>query len=236
MGRRLKGYDERRTEILDGAWELFTQRGYAATTVAKIISRLDISKGTFYHYFTSKEEVLNAIADRLATEPLEELRPIVDDATIPAIPKLNRYLAVARAARLRRMDSLLETARVLYREDNLVIRHKISQRMVVLTKPGLKSIIDQGLAEGCFHVSNADEAANFFLLLSNTFADQQMQTLLGDQPVETKVVTMVSRADFVIDSLERILGAKPGSLNRPSPQTIALFVRAVSEADGSATE
>lgn len=229
MGRKYRAHDERRNAILDGAWELFASRGYEGTTVAAIIERLDISKGTFYHYFTSKEEVLNAITDRLSVEALAALQPIVENTALEAGPKFNLYMETARRSRLRRIDAIIDVARVLYREENLIIRHKINERLYELAIAGLITIIDQGIDEGAFQVIDAGEAARFVWHLSNTFADLQMNTLLGDTSVDGKVSEMVRRADFACQSIERVLGAEPDTLAKPSPEILKLFVQAVTK-------
>ncbi|MCK4578956.1 MAG: TetR/AcrR family transcriptional regulator, partial [Candidatus Marinimicrobia bacterium] len=54
MARVLKEYDERKTEFLDAARELFYSLGYEQTSVNTIIEKVGVSKGTFYHYFKSK--------------------------------------------------------------------------------------------------------------------------------------------------------------------------------------
>lgn len=230
MKRVVKAHEERRTEILDGAWELFTTRGFEGATVAAIIDKVGIAKGTFYHYFESKEDVLDALADRFAAATLPELTAVTADETLAAGPKLNRFMEVARKSRVRRMDSVLATSRILYRDENLIIRHKLAERLKSLVLPLLQSILEQGMREGCFRIVDASEGAEFFWALSNSTADMQMKTLLGAEPVEDKVATLVRRVDFACESLERMLGADAGLLHRPSPEIFGQFVRAVSEA------
>lgn len=50
--------DEKRQAILDVAEKLFYTKGYEATSVQDILDVLDTSKGSFYHHFESKEQVL----------------------------------------------------------------------------------------------------------------------------------------------------------------------------------
>jgi AcrR family transcriptional regulator len=230
MGRTLKSHDDRRNEILDGAWGLFTTRGYEGTTVAAILDAVGIAKGTFYHYFESKEEVLDAVTDRMSAESREELGLVVEDSTLEAVPKLDRFFEVARRSRLRRVDAVIGTARVLYRDENLVIRHKILDRLARLMVPALRSIIDQGVEEGCFRVVDSVEAAFFVWQMSNTFADRQMRTLLGTGSIDDKVGELALRADFVADALERLLGAEPGSISKPNREFFEHFVRAAEQA------
>jgi AcrR family transcriptional regulator len=54
---------EVRAAILDGAFRLFSKRGYAATTLAEIAKAADVSPGNVYIYFGSKLEILYAIYD-----------------------------------------------------------------------------------------------------------------------------------------------------------------------------
>lgn len=58
----------RREELLRAAAECFDDLGYAATTVELIAARAQTSRPTFYAYFRSKDEILLAVVDRVATE------------------------------------------------------------------------------------------------------------------------------------------------------------------------
>lgn len=62
--RLIKNPEERRNEILDAAEILFITKGYTKATVMDILQACNIAKGTFYYYFQSKEEVMNAIVMR----------------------------------------------------------------------------------------------------------------------------------------------------------------------------
>lgn len=66
---RLKA--ERRQAIYEAALELFTEKGYDAVRVEEITETVDVSKGTFFNYFPTKEQVLveyrHAIYDEMRT-------------------------------------------------------------------------------------------------------------------------------------------------------------------------
>ena len=79
--------ERRKEEILDAAAKMFAQHGYRNTDVEYIAQAIQISKGTIYRYFPSKEELFLAAADRgmcragefvdahisLETDPLERM-------------------------------------------------------------------------------------------------------------------------------------------------------------------
>lgn len=59
--RRSRRKDARTGELLDAAYELFVEHGYAATRVEAVAQRAGVSKGTLFLYFTSKEELFKAV-------------------------------------------------------------------------------------------------------------------------------------------------------------------------------
>ncbi|HEY0281631.1 MAG TPA: TetR/AcrR family transcriptional regulator [Rhizomicrobium sp.] len=65
-GKRERTKAQNRQTILDAARQVFAELGYGATTVRDIIRATPLASGTFYNYFTSKEEVYQAIRDEVA--------------------------------------------------------------------------------------------------------------------------------------------------------------------------
>ena len=51
-----------RSRIVSAAWELFYENGYDSTTVDDIVDRSETSKGSFYHYFASKDALLSSLS------------------------------------------------------------------------------------------------------------------------------------------------------------------------------
>ena len=66
-----------RIKILNAAWKLFEEKGYEETTVDEIIEATNTSKGTFYHYFKSKEDLLSLFS-YIFDERYEELSKKLD--------------------------------------------------------------------------------------------------------------------------------------------------------------
>ena len=52
-----------RGKIIDAAWRLFYRQGYDDTTVEEIIEESGTSRGSFYHYFPGKDDLLSTLAD-----------------------------------------------------------------------------------------------------------------------------------------------------------------------------
>lgn len=60
---RRKPFDVRRHELMNAARQLFLEKGIAATSVEDITLKADTSKGTFYFYFPSKDDVIAALRE-----------------------------------------------------------------------------------------------------------------------------------------------------------------------------
>lgn len=57
---------QRRAEVIDAAFDMFAERGYAATGIADIAARLHMSHGTFYRYFENKRDILDHVVTQVA--------------------------------------------------------------------------------------------------------------------------------------------------------------------------
>src|SRR5947199_10224002 len=93
MARVVKEHSVRRNEILDVAQRLIYARGYEQMTIQDILDDLQISKGAFYHYFDSKQTLLEALVERMGEGAVQLLLPIVHDPLLPALDKFQHYLA-----------------------------------------------------------------------------------------------------------------------------------------------
>lgn len=76
MERKKGEKNQKRKKILDKAWELFRKNGYEETKVEDITRELGVSKGSFYTYFKTKDEVLYEILERIKKENEERISKI----------------------------------------------------------------------------------------------------------------------------------------------------------------
>jgi AcrR family transcriptional regulator len=74
MGRTVKVVEDRREQIMDAALRVFAKKGYARASNKEIAREAGITPGLIYHYFESKDALLNAIFE--ARSPLRLIRSV----------------------------------------------------------------------------------------------------------------------------------------------------------------
>jgi AcrR family transcriptional regulator len=137
--------EEKRRLILDAAVKTFAEKGYHATRVGDIAEEAGVAYGLVYHYFDSKEDVLETIFRDTWTELLAAIRD-VEEAAVPAAEQLRQVTAILLRSWRRQPDLV----RVLVRE---VARSPgVQQRVDEIGEvfAALERIVARGQAAGEF--------------------------------------------------------------------------------------
>ncbi|WP_439499744.1 TetR/AcrR family transcriptional regulator [Bosea sp. (in: a-proteobacteria)] len=225
MPRVVKHPEDRRGELLDCAQALFFERGYEGTTIADIIAKAGVSKGGFYHHYASKEELLEALAARLAQAAVVRVQDILDDDGLDALTRLNAFLARSRQMKLEDAPKLRAAFDVLFRPENIVLYHRVNAASITVMLPVLTRIIAQGKAEGAFDVPDAEAAAEIVLQIGASTHGAVARTIMaaGTPEAEAAIEALDARFRFLGIAADRILGLPDGSLTFVEPG----FTRAV---------
>ena len=75
-----------KARLAESAWKLFYEKGYDNTTIEDIVDDSGTSKGSFYHYFKSKDDLLGTLS-MLFDAKYEELKSVMDPVS-DAVEKL----------------------------------------------------------------------------------------------------------------------------------------------------
>ena len=111
MTDRSIAQEEKRRLILDAAVRVFARKGYHTCRVGDIAEEAGVAYGLLYHYFSSKEEVLETVFRETWSELLEAMRG-VEESGAPAREQLRQVAAILLRAWRRDPDLV----RVLVRE------------------------------------------------------------------------------------------------------------------------
>jgi AcrR family transcriptional regulator len=150
LGGRVESRKARtRANLLAAARHLFAGRGVERTTIAEIAGHADIAIGSFYNYFSTKDELLDALIEETLSEQLRLLQVRQADVSDPAekISIAHRHLV-----RVARTDS--DWARLLVR---LEFPRRVAWSVL---GDGARRALRAGIQAGRFRVANPTLALN----------------------------------------------------------------------------
>lgn len=196
--KAIKDGEERRKEILLTAKQLFVQKGYDQTSVNDILKIIDIAKGTFYYYFSSKEEVLQAIILDIVNEGAARAEHVLRDFSIPLINRI----ALAVMAQTPEFEGALKLADEIHKVDNA--KFEQLYRITMLTK--MTSVLEGAMKEAqeqdIIHTDFPKECIESILLMGHMMFDCNTFSWKAEEyPVKIKA--------FLCNA-ERMFGTKPG--------------------------
>jgi AcrR family transcriptional regulator len=196
-----KKHDVRLNEILDAAEALFSEKGYEQATVNNILEKTGIGKGTFYHYFKSKEDVMAGVIRRIADGLTAKAKVIAADDTIGVQEKMRLILSAVSLSGSPG-EAVLEE---LHRPANARMHQMSIIEAVRGVAPVMAEVVKQGVSEGVYHTPYPVETMEF-LLASNQF-------FFDDAVFQREPEELTSRVRACVRIIELSLGAAEGSFH-----------------------
>lgn len=199
--RVVKEAAERRNEILDVAEELFVTKGYDKTSTNDILERIGIARGTLYYHFKSKEDILNAMIERINEALIAKVRVIASDTKIPVIDRIVMTIAGLNVE----SDIGKEIIDQVHKPQNALMHQKMQKNLVEGVAPILAGLLEEGNAQGVFHVKYPAQTVEMFIIYSVTVFDD-------DYDVQGEGAE--NRIKAFLYNIEQLLGAEEGSVQK----------------------
>ncbi|WP_347565030.1 TetR/AcrR family transcriptional regulator [Lactonifactor sp. BIOML-A7] len=197
--RMVKDAKERRNEILDVAERLFGTKGFDHTSTNDILNEVGIARGTLYYHFKSKEDILNAMIDRITDRLISKAKSIVLQKEVPVLQRLT--LAV-RALNVESPAGSVIMEQV-HKPQNALLHQKLQESLLAEVNPLVTELIEEAIEQGICHTDYPAEVVEMTLLYSNTVFDD-----LAQNDGEIKRI----KIEAFIYNLERLLGMERGSM------------------------
>ncbi len=169
MARIVKKPEERRREIIEAARDFFNERGHESVTMQDIMERLGIAKGTIYHYFTSKEQLLEAVVEEITDAEFRRTRDFLEGDRCRGLPALEKLrLLLTEANMSAGNEGILES---LHHPDNALMHSRELGRYLLKLAPLFAQVVRQGCSEGVFSTEHPLEASEFILAATQFLTD-----------------------------------------------------------------
>lgn len=165
--RTVKEAEARKQEILDAAEQLFASKGFDHTSISDILKETGIARGTLYYHFKSKEELLDAVIERMIEGMTAKAREIGGRKEIPVLQRFTMMLMVFHGSSGVRQEILLQ----VHKPQNALMHQKMQKSLFSRLTPLITALIEEGIAQGICQSDYPAEAVEMTFLYANTAFD-----------------------------------------------------------------
>lgn len=197
--RIVKEAEERRNEILDVAERLFGTKGFDGTSTTDILNEIGIARGTLYYHFKSKEDILDAMIERMTGSLVAKASEIAGKKDEPVLQRLTQMMLALNVNN----DLGHEIMEQVHKPQNALMHQKMQERLLAGVNPIVTALIEEGIVQGICQTDHPAEVAEMTMLYSSTVFD----ALAGYSGEERQ-----RKISAFIYNLERLLGMERDSL------------------------
>ena len=203
----------RRDAFLDVAQRLIENKGYERMSIQDVLDELETSRGALYHYFDSKQALLDGVVDRFADRGMSSVAPILADPGLPALRKLEGIFAGIGRWKAERKEFVLAIIEVWNSDGNALVREKVRRLAASRLEPILSAIIRQGIDEGLIVTDSPDEMARVLVYLMQGYQELAGELFRDRQNGTVSFEVVLRTFAALTDAFERILTVPPGSVS-----------------------
>lgn len=213
----------RRDAFLDTAQRLIQAKGYERMSIQDVLDELETSRGALYHYFDSKQALLDGVVERFADAALAAVAPILTDPDLPALRKLERVMGEIARFKAEQKDLVLAVLQVWTSDGNALVREKLRRISASRLEPILAAVVTQGAREGVLNVGAPGETAVVLLHLMQGYQDVAARQFLARQAGDIGFDEVRRTFEAYTEAIERILGAPRGSVRLVDEATLRFW-------------
>lgn len=197
--RVVKEAEERKNEILDAAEKLFGAKGFDHTSTNDILNEIGIARGTLYYHFKSKEDILDAMIERITRQLIAKATDIVQKKEIPVLQRLTMTIMALNVNN----ELGLEVMQQVHKPKNALMHQKMQETLLSGVNPLITGLIEEGIQQDIFRTDYPAEAVEMTMLYSSTSFDSM--TVYTEEERQRKIVAFIY-------NLEQLLGMEHGSM------------------------
>lgn len=193
--RVVKDPKERRKDIMEMASMLFLSKGYEETSVNMIVEQLGVAKGTFYHYFKSKEDILEAVLENYLNQYAEDIKLFLVSSSINAYEKLMFVLKniLSNTQGPEHLTKHVEDSK------NNRLHQMLDEKFYEKFYPIIVEILKQGTKENIFKLKHPEEITQILLLGIRAYMHIHIPNFKDQQYMTTKLQALEEILNKVLE-------------------------------------
>ncbi len=190
--RIVKEAAERRNEILDVAERLFCTNGYDNTSTNDILAEIGIARGTLYYHFKNKEDILDAMIDRILDGIIRKAGNIALNESMPVLERLTKTVLAANVD-TKTGDMILEQ---VHKPQNALMHAKMQEKLLSQLVPLFVKIIEDGISQDMMQVDYPEDTIQMLLMYSNTVFDDSIE--YSEEVKKRKVFAFINNVEVLL--------------------------------------
>jgi AcrR family transcriptional regulator len=214
----------RREQFLDVAQRLIQAKGYEQMSIQDVLDELETSRGALYHYFDSKQALLDGVVDRFADTAMAAVGPILADPDLPALRKLEQVFGGIAAVKAEHTELVMAIIEVWTSDGNALVREKFRRLAARRLEPILTTVIRQGIEEGIITATSPEATARVLVYLMQGFQELAGELFVARQAGTISFAFVVRTYAALTEAFERILGIPPGSVTLVDEPTLRYWL------------
>ena len=165
--------NNKRERILDAMQELMRTASAQSISVSDIAQKAGIGKGSIYYYFSSKNDIIDAVIERSYSRVLDAGRELAASSHMDAFQKMEIIYnaCLDSSTELRRQEAI---GTFNEQQESAFIHQKFARIIITKLKPILADIIRQGIDEGGIRCEYPEETAQIVLTVLTITLDNNL--------------------------------------------------------------
>ncbi|MCR2032675.1 TetR/AcrR family transcriptional regulator [Anaerofustis stercorihominis] len=200
--RIVKEAEERKNEILDIAEQQFVAKGFDNTSTNDILREIGIARGTLYYHFKSKEEILDAVTERITEQLVEKAKEIFNKKELSVF---ERIIMIINSLNISSGNLGHEILEQVHRPQNALMHQKMQKCVLSGITPLITSLIEELITQGICQTDYPKEVSEMVLIYYNAMFDNL--TELNEEIKQKKLTALIY-------NLERLLNMEQGSIQK----------------------
>jgi len=200
MARPKKNYEPQKEELTKLAFHLFFTKGYENTTISDIMKSAGLTKAGMYHYFSSKEDILDAAIEYGLSQEIEKTK-----ASMINMNTEQKMLHFIKGNMIPN-DFLQKILQMKQENQGSYVAYRIRDYLTHAYIPLMIEILLEGNKKGIYKVKYPEQTAEFLVLLGKSLVEPNILPLAASE------ITILRMYAF-LDIMEQWLNPTPEHAN-----------------------
>ena len=225
----MKKGDESKRKIIEAGARVFDKKGYENASLQDVLNETNMSKGGFYHYFSTKLDLLRDIYSLRVENWYGETMEKIQNVGKGALQKLKMTLSMLNMLEKSSPRLPVVLSKLHMADEDPTVKEMIRKLTVEIVAPFIGKILAEGNEQGVFFVRRTEETAVIITLLALDINDESIKTLTEGKADSESVERTIDLLVAYRESIETLVSAPYASLSIFNAKEMIANIRSVYE-------